>query len=77
MAARELAERRGDGIVVRLYWDGDKPEGSDVFVVYRDARRGVYFTIYPAHDRVLDAFYHPNAYAPPAGAALPELRATG
>jgi hypothetical protein len=77
MAARELAERRGDGIVVRLYWDGDKPAGSDVFVVYRDARRGVYYTIYPARDHVLDAFYHPNAYAPSAPPVVPELRATG
>jgi hypothetical protein len=77
MAVKELAERRGDGIVVRMYWDEEKPAGSDVFVVYRDARRGVYYTIYPGRDRVLDAFYHPNAYAPSAEPVVAELRATG
>src|SRR5918999_700301 len=56
MAARELAERSSDGIVVRLYWDEDKPAGSDLFVTYRDSRWGVYYTLYPPRDRLLDAF---------------------
>jgi hypothetical protein len=77
MAARELAERSGDGIVVRLYWDEEAPSGSDLFVVYKDARQGVYYTLYPPRDRLLEAFYHPNAFATTPEYALPELRATG
>jgi hypothetical protein len=77
MAARELAERSGDGIVVRLYWDEDAPSGSDLFVVYKDARQGVYYTLYPPRDCLLEAFYHPNAFAATPEYVMPELRATG
>jgi hypothetical protein len=77
MAARELAERSSDGIVVRLYWDEDKPAGSDLFVTYRDSRWGVFYTLYPPRDRVLDAFYHPNAYAAKGELDQSELRAAG
>jgi hypothetical protein len=77
MAAKELAERRGDGIIVRLYWDEEKPAGSDLFVTYRDSRWGVYYTLYPPRDRVLDAFYHPNAYAAKGELDESELQAAG
>lgn len=63
MAARELAERSGGGIVVRLFWDDEQPPGCDVFVEYEDGHEDVSYTLYPPRDRVLDAFYHPNAYA--------------
>jgi hypothetical protein len=63
MAARELAERSGDGVVVRLYWNDDEPPGSELFVVYEDARRDESYTLYPPRDRALEAFYHPNAFA--------------
>jgi hypothetical protein len=63
VAARELAERFGDGIVVRLFWDDEQPPGNDLFVEYEDDRERVRYTLYPPRDRALDAFYHPNAYA--------------
>lgn len=36
MAVRQLAERRGDGIVVELFWNDSE---GQVFVEYRDERR--------------------------------------
>ena len=63
MALRELAEREGDGIVVRLLWDDDGTTGADVIVTYRDERRNECYLLHPARGHALDAFYHPNAYA--------------
>ena len=63
MTLRELAERDGDGIVVRLLWDDSAPPGHDVRVDYRDERLGVFFSIRPPRDEALEAFHHPNAYA--------------
>lgn len=62
MAVRQLAERRGSGIVVQLFWNDSAPPGSDLFVEYRDERQDVYYTLHPSRDRALDAFYHPNSY---------------
>jgi hypothetical protein len=77
MAARELAERSSDGIVVRLYWDEEAPPGSDLLVVYEDTRWDVHYTLYPSRDEVLEAYYHPNAYAARRRYDESELRATG
>ena len=63
MALRELAQREGDGIVVRLLWDDSVPPGIDVRVDYRDDRMGVAYSIRPPRDEALEAFHHPNAYA--------------
>ena len=59
MALHELAERSGNGITVRLWWDSDTDE---VTVTYIDDQQGESFTLYPARDKARDAFEHPNAY---------------
>jgi hypothetical protein len=59
---RQLDERIGDGIVVQLLWDDSAPSGSDLVVEYRDERKGISYTLYPARSCALDAFRHPNAY---------------
>jgi hypothetical protein len=61
---RLLAEREQDGILVRLFWDERATPGDDLILRYRDQRTGRGFTSHPPRDRALDAFYHPNAYAP-------------
>jgi hypothetical protein len=63
MARRQLAERDGGGIVVELFWDDSAPPGNDVIVEYRDELQGVCYRLYPARERALETFYHPNAYA--------------
>lgn len=63
-----LAERENNGILVRLFWDERAEPGADVILRYRDERTGRAFTSRPPRERALEAFYHPNAYAP----ALPE-----
>lgn len=75
MAQRQLAERDGGGIVVELFWDDSAPPGSDVIVEYRDELQGVSYKLYPARDRALEAFYHPNAYAGDAEQASQDLGA--
>ena len=59
MALHELAERIGDGITVRLWWDTDADE---VMVTYVDERKGESFTLYPPRHKAMDAFEHPNAW---------------
>jgi hypothetical protein len=63
---RQLAERIGDGVVVRLIWDDTAPPGRDVAVEYRDERQGVEYTLFAPRHRALDVFHHPNAYADPS-----------
>jgi hypothetical protein len=63
MAVRQLAERRGGGIVVQLFWNDSAPPGNDLFVEYRDERQDVYYTLHPSRESALEAFHHPNAYA--------------
>jgi hypothetical protein len=75
VALRELAERSGGGIVVRLFWNDSAPAGSDLSVEYLDEGEGMSYILYPSRDRVLEAFYHPNAYASSAVYASAELRA--
>ena len=59
MALQELAERSGNGITVRLWWESDTDE---VTVTYLDDRTGESFTLCPARAQAMDAFEHPNAY---------------
>jgi len=59
MALHELAERTGNGITVRLWWESDT---DDVTVTYVDDRQGESFTLYPPRDKAMDAFDHPNAW---------------
>jgi hypothetical protein len=75
MAQRQLAERAGDGIVVRLIWDDLAALGEDVFVEYRDEQREVFYVVYPPRDRALEAFYHPNAYCADTSDELSGTRA--
>lgn len=69
MALHELAERSGDGITVRLWWDS---ESDEVTVTYVDDRRGEAFTLYPAKQEAMAAFDHPNAF--PESARRPRQR---
>lgn len=59
---RVLADRDGNGILVRLLWDEASAPGQDVVVEYEDRHEGVAFTLYPPRQRALDAFHHPNSY---------------
>lgn len=59
MARHELAERSGDGITVRLWWES---ETGEVTVTYVDERQGASFTLYPTRENAMDAFEHPNGY---------------
>jgi len=57
---RELAARESDGVNVLLLWH---PRENALTVSVEDARIGDCFQLSVAHDRALDAFYHPFAYA--------------
>ena len=57
---RELAARESNGILVLLLWH---PLEDAITVSVEDDRRGDRFRIAVAPNRVLDAFYHPFAYA--------------
>jgi len=56
----ELAVRESDGVHVVLFWH---PDENAVTVSVEGARAGDRFQIAVVPDRVLDAFYHPFAYA--------------
>ena len=66
MTLVELAERRTDGLLVRLLWD---PERNQTVLRYRDRQTGETFLADVPNDRALVAFEHPNAYRPLAAAA--------
>lgn len=66
MTLVELAERKGDGLLVRLLWD---PERNQTVLRYRDRLTGERFVTDVPNDRALTAFNHPNAYRPVAVAA--------
>lgn len=66
MALRELAERRGSGLVVRLLWDADR---NQTVLRYRDARTGDGFVTDVPNAFALSAFEHPNAFRPGRRAA--------
>ena len=56
----ELDRRDGDGISVSLLW---RKTGNVVSVAVYDGRSGEDFELVVPHDRALDAFRHPYAYA--------------
>jgi hypothetical protein len=56
----ELANRRGGGVEVWLYWRRDEDE---LTVSVADERTGEAFEVRVTSERALDAFYHPFAYA--------------
>jgi len=57
---RELAHRSGAGVDVTLYW---QPILDELLVCVRDERHGAHFEIRPPHNRALDVYNHPYAYA--------------
>jgi hypothetical protein len=59
-AARELARRESDGVRVVLLWH---PRENAVTVSVEDARGDHRFELTVEHERALDAYYHPFAYA--------------
>lgn len=60
---KELDARVGDGLEVRLLWQG----GPDVLVEITDARCDERLVFPVAAHQALDAFRHPFAYAARAG----------
>jgi hypothetical protein len=62
----ELAERAGDGLLVRLLWDRDRDRSLWVSVLHEET--GESFAVDAAPDNALDVFYHPFAYSLPAAA---------
>ena len=56
----DLANRRGDGIDVTLWW---RPEDDSVAVEVLHFASESSFELTVDPDRALDAFYHPFAYA--------------
>ncbi len=66
MTLVELAERRADGLLVRLLWD---PDRNQTVLRYRDRQTGDSFVTDVPNERALVAFEHPNAYRPLAAAA--------
>jgi hypothetical protein len=60
-AVRELDSRAVDGIEVRLLW---RPHDNRAMVAVADSKTGEAFTVDVApHERALDVFHHPYAYA--------------
>jgi hypothetical protein len=58
---RELDQRSSDGIDVRLLWC---PVDDRVLVAVSDAKTGESFTVEVLeHERPLEVFHHPYAYA--------------
>jgi hypothetical protein len=57
----ELAERRQDGLIVRLLWDSLR---DAVILRYRDRTGGDAFVTEVPRAQALTAFNHPNAYRP-------------
>jgi hypothetical protein len=66
MTLVELAERKSNGLLVRLLWD---PQRNQAVLRYRDRRTGDAFLTDVPNERALVAFQHPNAYRPLAVAA--------
>jgi len=69
---RELAHRSTDGIEVSLFWS--KPSNR-VTIELVDERIDERFEFEVAHEKALDAFRHPYAYAPTQALDLVETRA--
>jgi YD repeat-containing protein len=68
-SVRELAHRQADGIDVRLLWNGDS---NTLSVVVLDSKTHDSFElVLDEHDRPLDVFDHPYAYAAHRGLEFP------
>jgi hypothetical protein len=65
MELRELAERRGNGLIVRLLWD---PARNQTVLRYRDRESGDSFMTDVPNASALAAFNHPNAFRPAVAA---------
>jgi hypothetical protein len=63
-ARRELATRTGSDLEVTLWWD---PRINAAAVSVWDWKRDTHFELAVEHDRALDVFYHPFAYASQSG----------
>ena len=63
---RELAERKSDGLVVRLLWDRAR---NQTVLRYRDRQTGDAFVTDVPNARALVAFEHPNVFRPARAAA--------
>jgi len=61
MAVRELAQRRQNGLIVRLLWDSIR---DCVILRYRDSQSGDCFSAEVPKAHALAAFNHPNVYRP-------------
>jgi hypothetical protein len=61
----ELAERRSQGVLVRLLWDRAR---NQTMLRYRDRSTGDSFMSDVPNSRALAAFRHPNAFRPRAAA---------
>jgi hypothetical protein len=61
----ELAERKGNGLVVRLLWDRAR---NQIVLRYRDRLTGDKFMTDVPNAAALVAFEHPNLYRPAAAA---------
>jgi hypothetical protein len=57
----ELAERSGNGLLVRLLWDSLR---DAVILRYRDGHSGDAFVAEVPKAQALTAFKHPNVYRP-------------
>jgi len=69
---RELAHRSTDGIDVSLLWD---KRSDRVTIELVDGRIDERLDFEVAHEKALDAFRHPYAYAPAHALDLVETRA--
>jgi hypothetical protein len=64
----ELAAREGHGVSVKLFWSRTT---QILTVTVADAGTGDYFElVLEEHERPLDVFYHPYAYAAARGLEL-------
>ena len=63
MALYELAERRVNGLIVRLLWDSAR---NQVVLRYRDRDTGDAFVTDVPNPKALTAFNHPNVFRPHA-----------
>jgi hypothetical protein len=61
MALYELAERKTNGLIVRLLWDSAR---NQAVLRYRDRETGDAFVTDVPNPRALTAFRHPNVFRP-------------
>ena len=66
MALVELAERKSEGLLVRLLWD---PQRNQTVLRYRDRLTGDAFVTDVPNERALVAFQHPHVHRPQVAAA--------